>query len=186
VNQRREAVLRVGLDPLPHVEHRPAGGVDQHAADRAQPLEVLHGDAEGGEDHDVVGRHRAEVEIAALGAVQELHTHRLELVVDVRVVDDLTHEEGPLAGKLGARFVGVLDRPIDPVAESELAGQPERQLADAQRVAGAADRVHHAAVVVGGQGALNGALQSKAFAEVRLGHGILNLTGRPGRRAPRP
>jgi hypothetical protein len=43
-------------------------------------------------------------------------------MVDVRVVDDLAGQEYAAIGKLPAGLVGVLDRPLDAIAEAELAG----------------------------------------------------------------
>ena len=54
VDHRREAVARVALDALPDVQHRPAGRVDDHAADGAQALEIPHRHAERRDDHHVV------------------------------------------------------------------------------------------------------------------------------------
>jgi hypothetical protein len=55
VDERGEAVARVGLDALPHVEHRAARGVDHHAAEGAQGVEVVDGHAERRQDHHVLG-----------------------------------------------------------------------------------------------------------------------------------
>ena len=170
VDQRREAVPGVGVHALPDVEDRAAGRVHEDAPHAAQPLEVADRHAERGEDHHVVRSHRGEVELAARGAVEALHAHGMELGIDVGVVDDLAHQEQAAVRKLGARLVGVLDRAVDAVAEPELAGQPEGEVADGEGVAAAPDRVHDAAVVVGGERPLDRPLQPEAAPEVGLWH----------------
>src|SRR6185312_8371864 len=58
------------------------------------------------------------------------------------------------------------------------------QVADGEGVRPLANRVHDPAMVVGGQGALDGALEPESLAEVGLFHGV-NLTARAPRRARR-
>src|SRR6267143_208221 len=147
-----ETIARVHLDALPHVQDRAARRIYEHAPDCPQPVEVPHRHAERRQDHDVVGRDGAEVElgIAAFRAVQELDAHRLELVIDVRVVDDLADEE--------------------------------REIAGVQRIARRPDGIHHPAVIVGRQRAFDGALEAESFPEVGLFHGTQsNCTPRPPR-----
>src|SRR6266571_2135413 len=129
---------------------------------------------------------RTEIELAppVVGPVQRLHPHGAELVVDVWVVDDLADEENAAVGELGARLVGVFHGAVHAVAEPELPRQPEREIADGERVAGSPHGVHDPAVVIAGEGALDGALQPEALAEVGLLHGV-NLTGRRPRRGRR-
>src|SRR5436309_6686868 len=186
VDQSGEAVARVHLDALPDVQHRTTRRIDEHASDRPQPLEVPHRDAECREDYDVAGVHRAEVELAIppFWPVQELDAHRGELLIDVRVVNDLADQEGALVGELGARFVRVLDCAVHAVTESELAGEPERQVADLERVSRLANEIDDAAVVIGGECALDRAFEAESFAEIGLFHG-LNLTGHRARRGSR-
>src|SRR5437870_8365686 len=172
VDDRGEAVLRVRLDPLPHVQHRAAGRIHEHAAHGPEPLEVLYRDAEGGEEDDVAGRDRAEIEVAGLRPVEEFDPHALQLRVDVGVVDDLRQEEDSLVGELGARLVGVLHGAIHPVAEPELAGQLEGEVADGQGVPMFPDAVDDAAVVVGRERALDVVFEAEAPPEVGLLHEI--------------
>src|SRR5206468_9779526 len=103
--------------------------------DLSQPGEILHRDAERGENHDVPRRDAREVEFAAGSAEQEIDSHGPELRIHMRIVDDFADEEGAALGKLGARFVRILDRPIDTVAEPEFARQPKGEVADLQPVA---------------------------------------------------
>src|SRR5437879_6964454 len=123
VNQRGESVARVRLDAFPDVEHRPARRIHQHARDRAQSLEVPDRHAERRQDHYVVCADRAEVEltIPPVRPVQELHTHRGELLIDVGIMDDLADEKRALVRKLGACFIGVLNRAVQALTEAELA-----------------------------------------------------------------
>src|SRR5882762_435385 len=186
VDQGGEAVARVHLDALPDVQDRSARRVDEHAADRAQALEVPHRHAKRRENHDVAGAHGAEVEltIPPFRPVQEFDAHRGEVLVDARVVDDLADQERALAGKLGARFVRILDRAVHAVTEAELAGEPECHVADLQRVSRLADEIDDTAVIIGRKRAFDRAFEAEAFAEVGLFHG-LNLTGHRARRGSR-
>ena len=180
-----EPVFGIRLDALPHVEHRAARRVHQHATDGAQPLEVLDGDAERREQHDVGGGDAREVELGAFGPVQEVDTHSPQLGVDVGIVDDFADQEQPAVGELGAGLIGVLDGAVHTVAEAELARELERQITERERVPLGADPIHHPAVVVGHQRAFDVALEAEAAPEIGLLHGV-NLTGRLGRRARRP
>src|SRR5581483_2919890 len=184
VDDRREAVARIGLHALPHVQHRSAGRVHERAADRAQPLEVPDRDPERGKHDDVVGPDGGEVEVAALGTTQDGDAHRLELRVDVGIMDDLAHEKDAPVGKLRPGLVGVLDRAIHTVAEAELAGELDREVADLQGVAPGADPIHQAAVVIRRQGAFDAPLQPEPAPEVRPLHAV-NLTV-PGSARPPP
>ena len=49
-----------------------------------------------------------------------------QLIVDVRVVDDLAGQEDVAAGEAAARLVGVVDGAVDAVAEPELAREVDR------------------------------------------------------------
>ena len=101
-----------------------------HAAERAEPLEVVDGDAERGQEDDVVRGDPGEIELAIGPVAQEGDPHFLEPGVHVRIVDDLADQEDPPVGKLGPGFVGVLDRAIDAVAEAELARETEGERPD--------------------------------------------------------
>ena len=124
VDDRGEAVLRVARDVLPDVQHRPAGGVDERAALARQLRHLLDRDAERRQNHDVVGAERL-APFARIG--EEPDAVVAQPVVDVRVVDDLAGQEDVAAGKPAPRLIGVVDRPIDAVAEAELAGEMERE-----------------------------------------------------------
>ena len=170
VDDRGEPVARVALHPLPHVQHRPAGRIHQHAADPAKPLEVADGDPEGRQDHHVVRRDGREVEGPLIAAHEEADTHVPQLLVDVGVVDDLADEVKPAVGELGPGLVGVVHRAVHAVAEAELPRQPEGQRSDGEAVLVGPQRLHHGAVVVGRELAFDLRLEAETPAEVGALH----------------
>ena len=56
-----------------------------------------------------------------VGIAQKADALRAQLIVDVRVVDDLAGQKDVAVGKALARLIGVVDGAIDAVAEAELA-----------------------------------------------------------------
>src|SRR6476620_5150552 len=78
----------VALDPLPHVEHRSTGGVDQHAANAAKPLEVANGDAECRHDYYVIRADLGEVELTLRFLGEEGNAHCPKFLVDMGIVND--------------------------------------------------------------------------------------------------
>jgi hypothetical protein len=100
VDDGGEPVPGVALHPLPDHEDGAAGRVHQNAADLAEPLEVLQGDAESGNDDRVVGGEVAEPEVPVGLGVDELDTHLPHALVYVGVVDDLPHQKMRLSGNL--------------------------------------------------------------------------------------
>ena len=177
VDHRGVAVARVALDPLPDVEHRPAGGVHQHAADGPEPLEVADGDAERRHDHDVLGGDPGEVELALGIVLEDGDAHGPELGVHVRVVDDLADQEEAALRKLDTGLVGVVDRAVHPVAEAELAGQPEGERPRLEPVAARPQGLHHRAVVVGGELLLDVGLEPEPAPEVGAAHAVIYTPG---------
>ena len=126
VNDRGEAVLRIADDVLPDVQNRPARRVDERAALVHEPRHVAHRDAEGGKDHDVVRSER----IPALSRIaEEPDVGGAQLIVDVRVVDDLAGEEDVPSREAAARLIRVIDRAVHSVAEPELAREVNREAA---------------------------------------------------------
>src|SRR5690349_9838487 len=180
-----EAVFCIRFDALPHVQHRATRRVHEHAADRPQSLEILHRDAERRQDDDIGRRDVGKIELAVVGPPEELHAHRLQLLVDVGIVDDLAHQKDLPLGKLGARLVGVFHGAVHAVTEAELARQLEGQIAGGQDIAPGADLVHHSAVVVRRQRPFDMALEPEAPSKVGLLHAV-NLTARHSPRARRP
>jgi hypothetical protein len=153
VDDRREAVLRVAPDVLPDVQHRSACRVDERAALRFQLRELADRHAEGGQDDDVVLPERRAI---FAWIRQDADAARTELIVDVRVVDDLAGQENALVRKLLARLVRVVDRAIDAVAEAEFRREMDRQTAGLIDMPRVPNLIDDSAVVGGGQLGLNG------------------------------
>ena len=109
-------------------------------------------------------------------AGQERDAHGPQLLVHVRIVDDLAHQEQPPVGELEPGLVGVVHRAIHPVAEAELARQPEGERPDVQPVVAGAQQLDHGAVVVGGELALDRGLEPEAAAEIGAFHDALIYT----------
>ncbi len=174
VDDGSEPIPGVTLDPLPDVQHRSAGGIDQHAPDGTQSFEISDCHAEGGHDDDIIRIDGREVEVSVLAMSQERNAHVTQLLVHVGVVDDLTHQEEPTSRKLGPGLVGILHRAVNAVAEAELASQSKRQPTHSQAVIVRAQRLDDTAVIVSGEAAGDLALEPKAFAEVGVLH-ELNL-----------
>ena len=124
VDHGREAFTGIAGDVLPHVQDRPAGRVDQRAAEALETRQFVHGHAEGRDDHHVAlaqpGRRLA-------GIAQEPDAGGPQLLVDVGVVDDLAGQEHPLVDEPLPGLVGVVDRAIDAVTEAELPRQVDGQ-----------------------------------------------------------
>src|SRR5262249_25243150 len=91
-----------------------------------------------------------------------------ETRVDVGVVDDLPDEGDLPLGELLHRLVGVLDGPIDPVAEAELLGEADFDVGEREPEAALADPLDEAAVVVAAQRSLDDGLEAEAFLEIGL------------------
>src|SRR6185436_5571482 len=162
----------VALDPLPHVQHRSTGSVDQHAADAAKPLEVANGDAERRHDHDVVWADLGEVELTLRFLGEEGNAHGTELLIDMGIVNDLADQKEPPVGKLGPAFVGVFHCAVHAVAEAELPGQPKGEMPRSKSVAVVLERIDHGTVVVSRQPTGDFALEAESFAEVGLLHAV--------------
>jgi hypothetical protein len=172
VDHRGVAVLRVALHPLPDVEHRSASGVHQHGAQCPESLEVVLGDPEGGQDHHVVRADLGEVEPPLLVPHQKADPHVLELLVHMRIVDDLAHQVEPAVGELAPGLVSVVHGPVDPVAEPELPGQPEAHAAHVEAIIPRPECLDHRAVIIGGKLAFDFRLEAEPAPEVGAFHGL--------------
>ncbi len=86
-------------------------------------------------------------------------------LVDVRVVDDLAGEEHALVRELQPRLVGVVDGPVDAVAEAELAGEVHGEPALLVAVVAGLDAGDQFAVVVRGELAGDLALEVEPLLE---------------------
>ena len=128
VDDRREAVLRVAatffhtFSTEPHVV---STSVQPCALERAPASPIVTPNA--GRITTSSGPSVVRV-LAGIG--QEADALRAQLVVDVRVVDDLAGQEDAPVREALARLIGVVDGAVDAVAEAELArevdGQPAR------------------------------------------------------------
>ena len=149
VNEGGKAVARVGVDPLPDIQHRPAGRVDENAADLTECGKVVDGHPKRGHDHDVVARDAGEVERSGrFGTGQNRDAHLPQALVDVRVMDDLANQvDGPV-GELAASLIRVIDRALDPVAEPELTSQSDRDVPNRDRMVVRFQQVDDPAVVI--------------------------------------
>ncbi len=170
VDDRGKALPRVGVDVLPDVQHAAAGGVHEHAALGAQELHLHHRHPEGGQDHHVLRRHLGVAPVMVGGLGQDADPQALDAAVHVGVVDDLAGEEDPAVGELLAGLVGVLHRPVDPVAEAELAGQAQPDVPCPRGVVEPLQALHHLAVVVLREDRPHHGLEVEALLEVRLAH----------------
>ena len=120
-----EAVFRIALHPLPDMQHRAARRIDQDAPDILQLLEVVKSYSERRHDCNVLRRDSGEVESARLVGVDEGDPHVGHPLVHIRIVDDLTDQIDLLLREVVHSFVGVVDGPIDAVAEAELVREPD-------------------------------------------------------------
>src|SRR5213593_2755653 len=165
MNERGEAVARVALDALPHVEHRAARRVDENAPDRPQVLEVLDRDAEGWQDDDIFRVYRREIEARAITTIEDIDPHLAQLCVHVRIVNDLADEKDSSIGELAPRLIRVFHCALHAVAEAELARKPDGDVADGQRVVAIAQKIDQPSLV-GGELRLNLRLEAETLAKV--------------------
>ena len=91
--------------------------------------------------------------------------HRPELLIDVRIVNDLAGQEHVAVGEAFARLIRVIDRPIDTVAEPEFTREMQRQPAGTKDEIVRLDPIDERTMVIVGQHAGDGMLQIEAFAE---------------------
>ena len=111
-------------------------------------LEQLDGDAERRQDDDVVRRQRVE---RFAGVAEEADALRANLVVDVRVVDDLAGQKDRAIGKALPRLIRVVHGAIDAVAEAELAREVHGEPAGLKREVGRLDGGDEIAVIALGE-----------------------------------
>ena len=176
VDDGGEAVLRVARDVLPHVQHRPAGGIHERAALSGQLRHFLDGDPERRQDHDVFCPQR----LAAFARVREEPDAVVaQALVDVRVVDDFAGQEDVPPRESPPRLIGVVDSPVDAVAEAEFAGEVQREPAGGELIVAGADLVDDGAVVGRRELACDGLFHVEALTEDERGSGHLPDYRRP-------
>ena len=91
---------------------------------RAKALEIVDRDAERRQDHDVLGPHAAEIESPS-GAARESSTPISRSFAFTCGLWMISPARNMAVGKLLPGLVGVLDRPLDPVAEPEFPGESD-------------------------------------------------------------
>ena len=85
-----------------------------------------------------------------------------------------------LSGELADGFVGVVDRPIDAVAEAELLSQADRNVTEYIGVSARTNAIHQPRVVLGVDQRLDLSLEAEALPEVGLFHGASGMPTRNG------
>jgi len=133
-----------------------------------EQLHLLHGGAEGRQDHHIPAGDSREVLHAALHG-DEQHVHLPQVIVDRGVVDDLVGDPDPLGGVVAARFVGHGHGPLHAPAEAEGLGQFHAQAAVAQLMAVFTDAGDQIALVGLLQAAGHLLAQAEAAAVVAIG-----------------
>jgi hypothetical protein len=156
------ATLCVSADVFPDVEHRTTRGVDERAAPLLELLEQRDRYAERRQDHHVGGAQLVE-RLPVVG--EEADSHRAQLLVDMRVVDDFAGEEDLAVGKALARLVCVVDRAIHAIAEAELASEMHGEAPRAIGEVLGLDPFDDGAVIVVSEHPGDGMLQVEAFAK---------------------
>ena len=146
-----EVVPRIVLDVFPNVHYRTARRVDEDYPLALQNLELTGAHPKSGQEDDVVLRDGGELFVGPIGAIEELDPHFRQAPVYVGVVDDLARNKDSLAGKARARFIGVLHRAIDAVAEAELLRESESELTRDELVIALAGEIHDEALIVPSQ-----------------------------------
>ena len=139
--------LVVLADPLPNAHHVPAGGVDGLAAEFLKMIHCLHFRPESRHDHHILRSQAGQV-VAFLTALEGLDAHFPELLVHLRVVDDLSQKEDSLVLKnLGGR-ISQVDRPLHPVTETERLRQHHSHILGHQRLTRGPYELHRVAAVM--------------------------------------
>ena len=170
VDDAGEAARGVARYALPHREDRPAGRVDHDALLLLELLDPVYRGAEGRQENHVFGGEAFE---RLLGGAfeaggEELYPHLAQPVVHGGVVDHVPRDEDAPVGELLARLEGVVHGPVDPVAEPELVGEPDREPLGLEEVAVLADPVDDLGAVVPVQKMLDVLPHLEAFSEVFL------------------
>ena len=147
VDDAGDLVLGVLPHALPNAHHVAAGRIDEPAAFGFELLPHRDFRPEGGNDDDVVFLQVRDVGVLLL-AGEELDAHRADLVVDFRVVDDLAEDINRLLGEDLARGIGQVNGPLDAVAEAELLGELDGQVARRKDMPAAPDALDQVAAIM--------------------------------------
>ena len=172
-------------DTLPDAHHVAAGGVDDGTTALGQLIpDTADLRPEGGDHHRVALAKIVDIR-RLVAAGEKRHAHVPDLLVDVRVVDDLAEDVDRLfGGEMTPRRVGQVDRPFDAVTESKLLGQAHTRFAVGEFRAVGADVLHERTPVMRHHLGFD-LLHDVRSADVdSLGlfcarHGVESRTGRP-------
>src|SRR5215211_1998427 len=170
VDDAREALLGIAANALPHRQYRAARSVHHDASQLPELAYPVDGGAEGGQEDHVLGAQSIELLVgAAVEALgQELYAHLAQPVVHRGVVDHVPGYVDAPVRELLSGLEGVVHRPIHPVAEPELLGEPEGQTVGLEDVAVLADRIDDLRAIVPIQEVLHVVAHLEAPAEVLL------------------
>ena len=142
-----DLVLGILPHALPDAHHVAAGRIHEPAAFGLELLPRRDFRPEGGDDDDVVFLQVRDVGVLLL-AGEELDAHGADLVVDLRVVDDLAENIDRLLGKDLARGIGQVNGALDAVAEAELLGELDGQVAGGKDMPAGADALDQVAAIM--------------------------------------
>ena len=159
---RGEPISGVLPHLFPHVQYRSAGGIDQRTSLAIVPFELRNRHAERGENDDGLV---AEPVRPLTRIAQETDARGAQLLIHVRVVNDLAREVDRPVREPSACLIGVIDRPIHTVAEPELPREVDGQPPGRVPVCRSLDPVDELAVVVLGQLAGDHGLEIESLSE---------------------
>jgi hypothetical protein len=139
---------------------------------------VGRGDTERRQDHHVAALDHRVAGCRVFAVRQDDDPHLLEPRVDVGVVDDLAEEKGAAIGEAPARLVGILDRPIDAVAEAELPGELDADVSGTGLITELFEPLDDGAAVSSREIGANLSREAEALLKVYLGHGSVRIPDR--------
>jgi hypothetical protein len=135
------------LITFPHAHHVAARRIHDLAALLLDPRERRHVGAESRHDHHIICQEVMHLRLLVF-AEQVLDPERHDLLVDFRVVDDLSEDEqAPVLEDLGRR-IREIDRPLDAVAKAKLLRETHRHAFAAQRPTGRTQSLDDLAAIV--------------------------------------
>jgi hypothetical protein len=147
VNDARDFVLGVLPHALPDTHHVAAGRIHKLTTFGFKLLPHGNLSPEGGDDDDVTLPQILDVGVL-LFAGQELDAHCADLVVHLRVVDDLAENINRLQREDFARGIGQVDGALDAVAKAEFLGELDGQIARRKKMPAAPDALDQVAAIV--------------------------------------
>jgi hypothetical protein len=128
VNDAGDFVLGVLTHAFPDAHDVTAGGIDEATTFFFQFFAGRNFGAEGGDDDDIVFFEILDVGIFFF-AGKELDAHGADLIVDLRVMNNLAENVDGLIGEDLASRISEVDGAFDAVAEAELLGELDGEIA---------------------------------------------------------